>query len=123
MKTNETNETNEFFTDPKMAIFAAQEAMKQGLEILEKAKTGSKKGDVGNIVTADTIMSYSCTHGKTICVSARKNTESLWDFEGVINGELVIRGEIYGGKWKAARYAKFIRNGLLSRANRGHATK
>ena len=81
------------------------------------------KNIVGNIVTADTIMSYSCTHGKTVCVSARKNTESLWDFEGVINGELVIRGEIIGGKWKAANYAKFIRNGLLSRANKGHGQK
>lgn len=85
--------------------------------------TAQKKGDVGNIVTADTILSYSLTHGKTVCVSARKNTESLWEFEGVANGELVIRGEIIGGKWRAAKYAKFIRNGLLSRANKGHATK
>lgn len=82
-----------------------------------------KKGNVGNIVTADTIMSYSCTFGKTVCVSAWKNTESLWDFEGVINGDLVIRGEIIGGKWKAAQYAKFIRNGLLSRANRRNGKK
>jgi hypothetical protein len=82
-----------------------------------------KKGEVGNIVTADTIMSYSCTFSKTVCVSARKNTESLWDFEGVCNGELVIRGEIIGGKWKAAQYAKFIRNGLLSRSNRRHGKK
>ena len=88
-----------------------------------QAKTAPKKGDVGNIVTADTIMSYSCTFGKTVCVSARKNTESLWDFEGVCNGDLVIRGEIYGGKWKAAQYAKFIRNGLLSRSNRKHGKK
>ena len=88
-----------------------------------KENTAQKKGDVGNIVTADTILSYSLTHGKTVCVSARKDGESLWEFEGVANGELVIRGEIYGGKWKAAQYVKFIRNGLLSRANKGHATK
>ena len=85
--------------------------------------TAQKKGDVGNIVTADTILSYSVTYGKTVCVSARKDGESLWEFEGVANGELMIRGEIYGGKWKAAQYAKFIRNGLLSRLNKGHATK
>lgn len=85
--------------------------------------TAQKKSGVGNVVTADTILSYSLTHGKTVCVSARKNTESLWEFEGVANGELVIRGEIIGGKWKAAQYAKFIRNGLLSRMNKGHATK
>ena len=85
--------------------------------------TAQKKGGVGNIVTADTILSYSLTHGKTVCVSARKNTESLWEFEGVANGELVIRGEIIGGKWKAAQYAKFIRNGLLSRMNKGHGQK
>lgn len=88
-----------------------------------KENTAQKKGDVGNIVTADTILSYSLTQGKTVCVSARKNGESLWVFDGVANGELVIRGDIYGGKWKAAKYAKFIRNGLLSRMNKGHATK
>lgn len=85
--------------------------------------TAHKKGDVGNVVTADTILSYSLTHGKTVCVSARKDGESLWEFEGVANGELVIRGEIIGGKWKAAQYAKFIRNGLLSRMNKGHGQK
>ena len=85
--------------------------------------TAQKKCRVGNVVTADTILSDSLTHGKTICVSARKDGESLWVFEGVANGELVIRGEIIGGKWKAARYAKFIRNGLVSRMNKGHTTK
>lgn len=88
-----------------------------------KENTAQKKGDVGNIVTADTILSYSITHGKMVCVSARKNGESLWEFEGVANGELVTQGEIIGGKWKAAQYLEFIRNGLLSRMNKGHATK
>ena len=34
-----------------------------------------------------------------------------------------LQGEIYGGKWKATKYAKFMRNGLLSRANKGHGQK
>lgn len=78
-----------------------------------------KKGGVGNLTTDDTIMSYSMTFGHVVTVSATLDAErELWEFAGTIDGKVVIRGEVLGGKWRAARYLKFIRNGILSNIRR-----
>lgn len=105
----------EFFTDPAIASHA--------LPLLEYKPEEPKHKNVGNIVTENTIMSYTCTFGKTVSVTARIESEGVWKFEGIINGEKTIEGLVYGGKWKASTYCKFIRNGLLSRSNKGHGTK
>lgn len=73
------------------------------------------KSCVGNLNTDDTIMSYSMTFGHVVTVSATLDAErGVWEFVGTLDGMGVIYGEVPGGKWRAARYLKFIRNGILS---------
>lgn len=105
----------EFFTKSAIASHA--------LPLLEYKPEEPKHKNVGNIVTENTIMSYSCTFGKTVSVTARIEGEDVWKFEGIVNGEKTIEGLVYGGKWRASVYCKFIRNGLLSRANKGKVNK
>lgn len=103
-----------FLTSPETCLEVAKYALEAAAERMK-----SKTKTVGNIVTADTIMSYSLSYGHVVTVSGKQDAErDLWEFAGTIDGKVVIRGEVLGGKWRASTYLKFVRNGLLSRARR-----
>lgn len=98
------------YTDPHVASWLADMAKKSGL--LPKTENG-----VGNIsMMPDVLMSYSLTYGHVITVTANKTGDDEWQFTGVIDGKRTITGTVFGGKWRAVQYIKFIRNGILSRS-------
>lgn len=117
MSTHPPQEENvQFYTDPHIASWLTDIAKKYNL-------IPAKKGDVGNIHTDNTIMSYSITNGCNITVCGKKVSDEMWSFCGIIDGKTVIDGNAYGGKWRVGQYLKFIRNGILSRYMRRKGKK
>ena len=77
-----------------------------------------KKKAIGNFAGAGNVVSYAIDEMYAITVTANTTGDGAWMFKGIKNGETEIMGTILGGKWKAMQYCKFIRNGIVSRANR-----
>ena len=77
-----------------------------------------KKKAIGNFAGAGKVVSYAIDEMYAVTITASTTGVGLWTFKGIKNGETEIIGTILGGKWKAMRYCKFIRNGIVSRANR-----
>ena len=84
----------------------------------DAAGGGMEKKAIGNFAGAGKIVSYSIDKELSVTVTAHKAGDGLWAFKGIKNGDLEIMGTIIGGKWKASCICKFIRNGIVSRANR-----
>ena len=53
-----------------------------------------------------------------VVVKMWKLDDDSWAIEGTCNGERRINAVSFGGKHRALRYARFIRNGLVSQALR-----
>lgn len=79
---------------------------------------GMEKKAIGNFAGAGKIVSYSISKELSVTVTANTTGDGAWTFKGIKNGDLEIMGSIIGGKWKAVCFCKFIRNGIVSRANR-----
>lgn len=80
-------------------------------------QTEEKKA-IGNFAGVGKVVSYAIGRDMTVTVTARTAGEGEWVFEGIKDGKLVIEGNILGGKWAAAQYCKFLRNGIVSRAKK-----
>lgn len=79
---------------------------------------GMEKKAIGYFAGAGKIVSYSISKELSVTVTAHTTVDGVWTFKGIKNGDLEIIGSITGGKWKAVCFCKFIRNGIVSRANR-----
>ena len=77
-----------------------------------------KRGLVGERYNDTSAMAWSMTNGLEILVQARKVKDGVWSIEGRSRGRLFIFATVFGGRWRAARYMRFIRNGMVSRANK-----
>ena len=89
----------------------------ESAEVAENAEPKKKKA-VGNFAGAGKVVSYAIDEMYAVTVTANTTGDGAWMFKGIKNGETEIIGTIIGGKWKAMQYCKFIRNGIVSRANR-----
>lgn len=98
-------------TDPAIASYA-----------LEKM-ADLKKKEVGCLHNEKQVTQYSFTFDRSIIVNAVKVREQEWRFIGTLDDNKVIEGIVTGGKRKAMKYTKFIRNGILSLANKGKVHK
>lgn len=101
-----------FYTPPHVASWLADVAEKYGL-LPKKDKA------IGNKSSQFLLTSYAIDDTCAVLVTAKENRDHTWDFVGAIDNETVITGTIHGGKWKAATYIKFVRNGILSRRLKG----
>lgn len=63
-------------------------------------------------------MSLAVMDNIAVFVVAREEEQEEWRFIASKNGEAVMEGTIHGGKNAAARYVKFVRNGVMSRAQK-----
>ena len=86
-------------------------------EMVRGGEPDEKKA-IGNFAGAGKVVSYAISRDMTVTVTARTAGEGEWVFEGIKDGKLVIEGNILGGKWAAAQYCKFLRNGIVSRAKK-----
>lgn len=86
-------------------------------EMVRGEKPDEKKA-IGNFAGVGKVVSYAIGRDMTVTVTARTAGEGEWVFEGIKDGKLVIEGNILGGKWAAAQYCKFLRNGIVSRAKK-----
>ena len=77
-----------------------------------------KRGLVGCRHNDTSIVAWNLADNKNIRVDARKVAERAWHIDGYAAGTLRISGTVFGGKHATLRYAKFIRNGLMSRVMR-----
>ncbi len=77
-----------------------------------------EKKAIGNFAGVGKVVSYAIGRDMTVTVTANTTGDGAWMFKGIKNGETEIIGTVIGGKWKAMQYCKFIRNGIVSRANR-----
>ena len=73
---------------------------------------------IGNFTGKGKVVSYAIDEMYAITVTASRTGDGVWTFKGIKDGETEIMGTILGGKPKAMRFCKFIRNGIVSRANR-----
>lgn len=101
-----------FFTTPATGAFLKEIEQKYGL--LPK-----KDKSIGNKASPYLLTSYVIDETCAVVVTAKENREGYWEFTGAIDNETVITGTVYGGRARAARYIKFIRNGILSRRLKG----
>ena len=87
-------------------------------EMVRGGEPDEKKA-IGNFAGVGKVVSYAIGRDMTVTVTARTATgNGDWFFEGIKDGKIVISGCIFGGKWAAAQYCKFLKNGIVSRANR-----
>ena len=84
-------------------------------EMVRGGEPDEKKA-IGNFAGVGKVVSYAIGRDMTVTVTARTAGEGEWVFEGIKDGKIVISGSIFGGKWAAAQYCKFLRNGIVSRA-------
>ena len=89
----------------------------ESAEGAENAEPKKKKA-IGNLAGVGKVVSYAIDEMYAVTVTARTAGEGEWVFEGIKDGKLVIEGNILGGKWAAAQYCKFLRNGIVSRAKK-----
>lgn len=115
------------------AFFTNEKVLKEVAELVKPCETpldpnapgmvqGGEKPDekkaIGNFAGVGKVVSYAIGRDMTVTVTARTAGEGEWVFEGIKDGKLVIEGNILGGKWAAAQYCKFLRNGIVSRAKK-----
>lgn len=74
------------------------------------------RGLVGIRCNATAIVAWSLTDNINIRVDARKVAERAWYIDGYTAGTLRISATVFGGRGTAKTYARFIRNGMVSRA-------
>jgi len=80
-----------------------------------------EKKAIGNFAGVGKVVSYAIDRDKAVTVTASTCGDGTWNFKGTKDGRTMIEGSIFGGKWQAIQYCKFIRNAIVSRANRvGH---
>lgn len=77
-----------------------------------------EKKVIGNFAGVGKVVSYAIDKMYAVTVTANTTGDGVFTFKAIKNGETEIIGTILGGKWKAMQYCKFIRNGIVSRANR-----
>lgn len=77
-----------------------------------------EKKAVGNFAGQGKVVSYAICRDMAVTVTATLFDKKMWRFKGIKDGEALIYGHILGGKYQAMQYCKFIRNGIVSRANR-----
>lgn len=83
-------------------------------EMVRGEKPDGKKA-IGDFAGVGKVVSYAIDENIAVTVTARKADGRIWMFKGIKQGETVIMGTILGGRATAARYCKFIRNGIVSR--------
>lgn len=74
---------------------------------------------IGNRHSQYLLSSYSIGDTYAVVVTAKENIDRTWSFIGSINNETVITGTIHGGRTRAGKYIKFVRNGIVSRHLKG----
>ena len=90
----------------------------------EAPTTEPEKKAIGNFAGQGKVVSYAIGRDMAVTVTASTTGDGLWNFKGTKDGHTMIIGTVFGGKWAAVRYCKFIRNGIVSRANRlGHGRR
>ena len=82
----------------------------------EKSEGVKKRGQVCDISNKTTALSFNFCDGLDIQVTAREVKQGLWTIEGRSRGMCRIMASVFGGRGTATRYARFIRNGMVSRA-------
>lgn len=116
--TNETKDLNETIKELGAAM-EANIAPKPAWRV----EPGNERGKVGNAVQEDSILSYAAKDGKCIVVTARRAGEGAWMVRGESHGELRVMASVFGGRWFAAEVCRYLRNGLMSRADRHRRKK
>lgn len=97
-----------------MKNFLAEVAEKYGL--LPKKKDAA----IGNMASEHLLSSHAIQAGCCAVVTAHRDKGGeTWSFIGTLDGERVIDGTIYGGRWKASQYIRYVRNGIVSRRMKG----
>ena len=83
-----------------------------------------KKGRaVGISVLHNAIIAWAVQGGRAVIVAASPMADgSGWMFVGILDGKAQISGTCAGGRYRAARYVRFIRNGIVSQAFRKRGT-
>ena len=76
------------------------------------------RGLVGIRYNDTSIIAWNLADNKNIRIDARKVAERAWHIDGYAADTLRISATVFGGKNATLRYAKFIRNGLMSRVMR-----
>ena len=71
---------------------------------------------IGNFSNKTAALSFSFLDGLDIQVTAREVRQGQWTIEGRSRGTCRIMASVFGGRGTARRYARFIRNGMVSRA-------
>lgn len=114
------------------AFFTNEKVLKEVAELVKPRETPldpnapemvrggepDEKKAIGNFAGVGKVVSYAISRDMTVTVTARAAGEGEWVFEGIKDGKLVIEGIIDGGKWAAAQYCKFLRNGIVFRAKK-----
>lgn len=94
------------------AFFTNDETLKVVAEQMKDRKA------IGNFAGQGKVTSYAIDRDMAVTVTAKMIGDRVWEFKGIKNGDTFIMGSVFGGKWQAMQYCKFIRNGIVSRANR-----
>ena len=91
----------------------------ESAEVAENAEPKKRKA-IGNFAGDGKVVSYAIDDRFAITVMAKHLDSGLamWEFRGSKDGLCVINGYINGGKWAAMNLCKFIRNGIVSLADR-----
>ena len=71
---------------------------------------------IGNFSNKTAALSFNFLDGLDIQVTAREVRQGQWTIEGRSRGTCRIMASAFGGRGTAMRYAKYIRNGMVSRA-------
>ena len=90
---------------------------------IEEAVSKIGGGNVGISVKSGRIAAWAIQGGRSVLVVGRLAPDgSGWPFAGWLDGKEHIAGVIVGGRYRAARYVRFIRNGIVSQAFRKRGT-
>jgi hypothetical protein len=102
------------------AFFTNDETLKAVAEEMKESPAEGEefeKKAIGNFAGQGKVTSYAIDRDITVTLTAKMIGDRVWEFKGIKNGDMFIMGSVFGGKWQAMQYCKFIRNGIVSRAN------
>ena len=109
---------SETVMDPTELVKPCEKPLDPNAPEMVRGGEPDEKKAIGNFAGQGKVVSYAIDEMYAVTVTANTTGDGAWLFKGIKNGETEIIGTIIGGKWKAMQYCKFIRNGIVSRANR-----
>lgn len=110
----------EVLEDPslKVAVEPTEKPLDPNAPEMVRGGEPYEKKAIGNFAGQGKVTSYAIDRDMAVTVTAKMIGDRVWEFKGIKNGDTFITGSVFGGKWQAMQYCKFIRNGIVSRANR-----